>query len=246
MAAVVLALGGGDLPPESASPQKSRQVSDASLIDPTFLFRFQLALRHHPLRWGPSGLTLPESCRLPSWASLAGRSVFCDLRIAWGEAGIGVWMRASGKKQLPWCRTTRMEESDGLHLMLDTRSSPGIHRATRYCHHFIFTPIGGGLRRDEPAAGCLPIHRARQNPNPVAAGTVRVHAAIRRDGYELSGLIPAAALTGFDPSEYPQVSLWYGVVDRERGWQTLSLGPEFPVREDPSLWAAASLERPEN
>jgi len=31
------------------------------------------------------------------------------------------------------------------------------------------------------------------------------------------------------------------VVDRELGWQTFSVGPEFPFVEDPSLWGSLEL-----
>jgi hypothetical protein len=31
------------------------------------------------------------------------------------------------------------------------------------------------------------------------------------------------------------------VVDRELGWQTLTMGSEFPIDEDPSLWGSLEL-----
>ncbi len=37
--------------------------------------------------------------------------------------------------------------------------------------------------------------------------------------------------------------MYYAVIDRELGWQTLSLGPEFPVMDDPSLWGEAVLAK---
>ena len=211
------------------------------LLDPTFAFRFEIALRRHPLVWKPTGLQLPDSCRIPSFGALADRSLYADVRVAWDASGIGFAVRAGGKRQLPWCRDTRVEESDGFHLWIDTRCSPGIHRANRFCHRFLFMPIGGGPKRDIPVAAMLPIHRARQTPHPVKDELLKVAGRLKQDGYELSGLIPASALTGFDPSEYPRLGFWYAVIDRERGWQTFSLGPEFPVTEDPSLWGEAQL-----
>lgn len=102
-------------------------------------------------------------------------------------------------------------------------------------------PIGGGPKRDIPVATTVPINRARQHPNPVSGKQLKVSGRPKPDGYELSGIISADALTGFDPTEYPRIGIWYAVVDRERGWQTFSLGPEFPVAEDPTLWGEASL-----
>ena len=63
------------------------------------------------------------------------------------------------------------------------------------------------------------------------------------DGYEMQCHIPADALTGFDPAEHPKVGFNYAIVDRELGWQTFSLGPEFPIGEDPSLWGTLELAK---
>ena len=87
------------------------------------------------------------------------------------------------------------------------------------------------------------ISRAKNLPKSIPAGKLKVAAMPRHDGYELSGLIPADALTGYEPKQQPRISLYYMVVDRELGWQTLSLGPEYPVMDDPSLWAEANLKK---
>ena len=102
-------------------------------------------------------------------------------------------------------------------------------------------PSGGGSNRERPIAAHVSINRARSQPKPIAPDQLKVAAAARHDGYELSGWIPADALTGFDPSGQPRIGFYYAVIDRELGWQTLSLGPEFPVMDDPSLWGEAVL-----
>ena len=163
--------------------------------------------------------------------------------MAWSKIGIGLHVLVNGKRQLPWCRDSRLEDSDGFHIWIDTRCSPGIHRATQYCHRFLWMPAGGGPKREKPLASLIPINRARSHPKPLAADQLKIAAFPRHDGYELSGFIPAAALTGFDASEQPRIGLYYAVVDRELGWQTLSLGPEFPVMDDPSLWGEAALAK---
>jgi len=161
--------------------------------------------------------------------------------MAWCKAGLGLQVLVSGKRQLVWCRDTRLEDSDGFHFWLDTRCSPNIHRATQYCHRFLWMPAGGGPQRDQPTAGLIPINRARSHPKAVATGKLKIAASLRHNGYEMSGFLPAAALTGFDPIEQPRISMYYAVIDRELGWQTFSLGPEFPVMEDPSLWGELVL-----
>ena len=211
------------------------------LIDPTILFRFEVTLHNQPVKWTDKGLKLPETCRIPSFGALADRPVFADVRIAWNKAGIAVHVLVAGKRQLPWCRETRPEDSDGFHLWIDTRCSPGIHRATQYCHRFLWMPSGGGANRERPVASHVSINRARSEPKPIPPDQLKVAAAPRHDGYELSGWVPGDALTGFDPTGQPRIGIYYAAIDRELGWQTLSLGPEFPVMDDPSLWGEAVL-----
>lgn len=229
-------------------------MAETALLNPTFLFRFEIPVRQHRLDWTRNGLQLPEECQLPSFGRLAADTspvsmangfgngqAFADVRMAWDKTGLGLWVRTSGKRQLPWCRDNRMEDSDGLHVWLDTRNSPGIHRANRFCHRFAFTPFGGGAKRDE-AVGCLlPISRARQEPNPVRPESISVFGKALKDGYELSAKLPTEVLTGYDPDEYGTISLWFLVMDRELGFQTFSLGPGFPCHEDPSLWGIGQL-----
>jgi hypothetical protein len=216
-------------------------MADDTLLDPTFLFRFEIALQRKALTWTKHGLDLPESCRLPSFGALAGRPLFADVRLAWDTKGIGFWVQTSGKRQLPWCREGRSDVSDGLHLWIDTRNSPDIHRANRFCHRFALMPFGGGPKRESAYAEMMTINRARMMPNPVPRGAIQIFGKPLTDGYQMSGVIPAIALTGFDQAEYSTISLWYSVIDRECGSQTFSLSSEYPTEEDPSLWGSARL-----
>jgi hypothetical protein len=213
-----------------------------NLIDPTLLFRFEIPLQHDRCEWSARGLNLPDACRVPCLDQLSDRPGFADIRLAWNRLGLGVQVRVGGKRQLPWCRDSRLDDSDGFHLWIDTRCSPGIHRATQFCHRFLWMPVGGGSRREQPLAALIPIHRARSHPRSVAAGQLHVAASPRHDGYELSGFVPAAALTGYDPGQQSRIGIYYAVMDRELGWQGLALGPEYPVTDDPSLWAEGVLK----
>jgi hypothetical protein len=87
----------------------------------------------------------------------------------------------------------------------------------------------------------VPINRARGQPAAVEPGALQIAARARHDGYSLSGFVPRQALTGYDPEDQPRIALYYAAVDRELGWQTLTLGPEYPVTDDPSLWSQAVL-----
>ena len=213
----------------------------SSLIDPTFLFRFEVPLHRRSCDWSSSGLELPPDTRVASFAVLSGQTRFAEVRMAWEAGGIGFVVDVAGKRSQPWCRSSRPEDSDGFHLWVDSRCSPGIHRATQYCHRFLFMPSGGGSDLSRPLAGILPINRARQNPKPPPAGSIRVFSDVGPEGYRLSGRIAAAAITGFDPSQFSKIGLFFAVIDRELGWQTLCLSQAYPVAEDPSLWAEAVL-----
>jgi hypothetical protein len=167
-----------------------------------------------------------------------------ELRTAWNEEGIAFSLRVDGKKQLPWCRDSRPDESDGLRIWLDTRDMHNIHRASRFCHQFMFMPAGAGKNLDEPFAEHLFIYRARENPKPVKHSLLKVRRDKRPGGYVLEAFISGQALTGWDPAEHRRIGFTYAVVDRELGTQTFTCGPEFPYHEDPSLWGSLELTSP--
>jgi hypothetical protein len=56
-------------------------------------------------------------------------------------------------------------------------------------------------------------------------------------------MIPADALTGFEPTEHPRLGFTYALYDRELGLQTFSTGTAIPYEEDPSAWATLDLVR---
>ncbi|OHB66845.1 MAG: hypothetical protein A2V70_03930 [Planctomycetes bacterium RBG_13_63_9] len=178
-----------------------------------------------------------------SFAELEHRASPAEVRAAWSEAGLAFSVGVEGRRQRPWCRATQPEESDGLHLFIDTRDVHNIHRAGRFCHYFVFTPTGGGRRSAEPLAHWLSIHRAREHPRPIQPGQLEVRSQKRADGYSLEAFIPAEALTGFDPVDHPRLGFNYAVVDRELGEQTFAAGSPMPYQEDPSLWATLELAR---
>jgi len=211
------------------------------LIPPRLLFRFAApCLRREPL-WTAKGAELDEACRLPGFAELEGQRAWADVRAGWSKAGLAFAVEVRGKKQTPWCRPNRVEESDGLQLLVDTRDVHNVHRAGRFCHRFVFLPRGSGGRMEGPLAAWLPIHRAREHPRPVREGALKAVSRVRGDGYQLACFIPAEALTGFDPDEHPRLGFTYGVVDRELGEQTFTVGTPMPYLEDPSLWGTLEL-----
>jgi hypothetical protein len=213
----------------------------ASLVPQRLLFRFAARCLYRRPLWTPEGAKLEERYRLPSFAQLEGRREFAEIRAAWSEEGLAFTVRVVGKLQAPWCRASRPEDSDGLQLWLDTRDVHDVHRAGRFCHRFIFLPSGGGSRLDQPLAGVLPIHRARENPRPVNPRRLAILAMRTPNGYLMEAFIAAEALSGYDPQEHPRLGFTYAVLDRELGEQTFGPGSPMPYQEDPSLWPTLEL-----
>jgi hypothetical protein len=211
------------------------------LLPTRFLFHFSAPCRHREPLWTDKGANLDETYRLVTLAELEERPAPSELRAAWSEAGLVFAVHVRGKHQPPWCRSGRPEDSDGLQIWIDTRDVHNVHRAGRFCHRFIFLPVGGGRRLDQPLAEWQPINRAKEQPNPVKPGLLQARARQLPDGYILEALIPADALTGFDPDEHPRLGFTYAVIDRELGEQTFGVGSPMPYQEDPSLWATLEL-----
>ncbi len=211
------------------------------LLPTRFLFRFAAACRYKSPLWTPQGASLDEKYRLVNFAELEGPSTPPDFRIAWSEAGLALAVRVEGKRQPPWCRASRSEDSDSVQVWIDTRDVHNVHRAGRFCHRFIFLPCGGGRGLDQPVAHWLPIHRAREEPKAIVPEQLHVRGEKRADGYFLEAFLPAEALTGFDPQEHPRLGFTYAVIDRELGEQTFGVGSPMPYQEDPSLWATLEM-----
>lgn len=212
-----------------------------AMIPPRGAFRFAVPCRYRKTLWSAKGLNLGPEYGLVYPGELDGAPQFADVRAAWNEEGLAFSVRTSGKKRPAWCRSSRMVESDGLNVWIDTRPTQMIHRASRFCHHFAFLPTGAGKTGNDPAAGQLLINRAKEQASPSSGRQLHVRSEPRVDGYVLECFLEAAALTGFAPDEQPQIGFTYLVLDAELGQQTFTVGAPFPYREDPSLWALLDL-----
>jgi hypothetical protein len=213
------------------------------LLSPTLLFKLAAPCYYAADATLPKAALLSEKYRLPCFAQLEGKTPFADVRIAWSEGGLALLVQVSGKTQPPWCRDSRIEDSDGVQVWIDTRNTQNIHRAGRFCHRFVFLPAGAGRRLDEPVAALLAINRAKESPREIDQRQLAVTSALHEGGYSIAAHIPAAALTGYSPAEHPAIGFSYAVIDRELGWQTFSVGPEFPFTDDPSLWGTLDFVR---
>ncbi|MCY2976506.1 MAG: hypothetical protein NTW52_17760 [Planctomycetota bacterium] len=243
------------------------------LIEPTLLFDFSINLkslvrigssdknRARPKRkiaestservHGPSDWDLDQSHELPNFAALAGYANRATVWAGWAMDGMYFKMKIAGKSLPPRFFGHSGGVSDGLRVWIDTRSSPGVHRATRFCHCFHFFPgQSAGMKAlaskdfqgSDEARGVLDsIPRFREAPNAIEAEKLFVSSHMDKDGYTLWSHVPASCLTGYAPEEFDAISLFVEVVDFELGTQSISLGPELRYVEDPSLWIRAEL-----
>lgn len=211
------------------------------LLPKRFLFRFSVPCLYRTPVWESKMDALEVTYRLAGIAELEEVARAADFRMAWSEEGLALAAHVMGKQQPPWCRTSRPEDSDGVQIWIDTRDVHNVHRAGRFCHRFLFMPVGGGSRLDQPVAQWMPINRAKEHPKAIKPGQIQLRSVKRPGGYLLEAFLPAETLTGFDPHEYPRLGFTYAILDRELGEQTFSVGSPMPYEEDPSLWATLEL-----
>jgi hypothetical protein len=214
------------------------------LVPHRFLFRLAHPCRYLKKMPHPKDdrlLDLPAECRIDNFAAMDEERNFADLSLAWNELGLGLQVEVRGKENIPQGDASRPRGSDGVTLWLDTRDSRTSHRASRYCHQFHMLAAGGGSERDEPAFVQTKINRALEDAPLASAGSVPVRVASRKHGYLLEAFLPAAVLHGYDPEQHPRLGFFYSIRDDELGEQILTVGPEFPFWEDPTLWSVLEL-----
>lgn len=144
-------------------------------------------------------LDLPEACLLPSLAELDHQTDYARVKLAWNNDGFAISVEITGRTRQPEIPKGENIKRDGIELWIDTRNTQSVHRATKFCHHFILQPMGTGLKRDVPSVQSLPVARAREEnplPNPEL---VKIHSEISRSGYLLEAWFPKEVFVGFDP-----------------------------------------------
>jgi len=214
-----------------------------SLIPNAFLFESNDAILKLPNKPGRRSSVKPldERYQLNSLQSLDGKHPFATMAVGWHSAGLTISCSVQGKTKPPTCDPNQLPQSDGLQLWIDTRNTPGVHRANRFCHQFVALPTGGGDKKDAPLVQQIEIARCRE-PSPLTpSDSFWTNSEIRDDGYDLTIWFPAEALNAYDPVESPRLGFFYAVHDEELGLQTPSVGEEFPFSSDPTLWHSIEL-----
>jgi hypothetical protein len=214
------------------------------LLPQTFWFRLAIPCRR--VEGLPRGrgrlLDLPESCALPDTGALSGNPSWAHVRMAWNPSGLAVAVEVTGKVG-PAPRpplNAAQAQGEGVTLWIDTRDTRTIHRATRFCHRFQLT-----LRRSRTAwdvqVAQKPIARALADAPTANLEAISTRAEAIRGGWRLEAFLPAETLHGFDPETNRRLGFTYQVTDLERDDRFFTVGRDFPIGEDPSLWAVLDL-----
>ena len=218
------------------------------LGDPTWLFDLGFPIQQLERRIAqPERLEwrLGDEFEIPSFRSLNGGKRFAEMSIAWSNDGLFFHsiLKAPGGKAVRSAASSVSSKSVLLSLYIDTRWSPGVHRATTYCHRFDFI-----LKRptstepmDRGHGELNPIQRARAAPAPIHPNDISVATVGIPDGYEIKAYLRGDTLTGYSPEEFQEVGIFYTINDSVFGNQIMARTLQSPYFEDPSVWCRGKL-----
>jgi len=186
-------------------------------------------------------LELPASSALPDLGQLEGTASWAQVRVGWNARGLGLVVEADGvsdEQRDP----ARPEGFADVHFWVDTRDTRDISRASRFCHHFVIRlALRGPRGKLTPEVLQRPIARAVADAPIYRGDLIVAGAGMTKSGWTLALFLHAQALNGFDPDTNRRLGFAYQVSDRVRSDQFLGVGREFPVGENPSLWATLEL-----
>ncbi len=218
-------------------------MSNAAIIPQSFWFRVALQCPRRDGMPQTKGrlLDLPDTCRLPTLSLLEGREPWAEVRVAWNPQGLGVAIEVTGKSG-PLTVDEGLTVTDGFQIWVDTRDTRNVARATRFCHRFSGR-LRPGSSRTGPRLEIVPrpIARAVADAPLCDPDLLQTRAERKRDGWLGELFIPAEALNGFDPDTNRRLGFAYQVSDPNREDQFLGVGRDFPIGENPSLWATLEL-----
>jgi hypothetical protein len=216
-----------------------------SLLPQTFWFRFSLPCQKEDDIPRPSEngrlLDLPNTAALPDMRTLDGQLSWAEVRLGWNSQGLGIAVAAEGVSPVQLGRN-RPEGIAVAQFWVDTRDTRTVSRATRFCHRFVAwlqasTARGKlGVRVEQ-----RPIARAIADAPLSRPEAISASAELSQTGWLLELFLPARALHGFDPGTNRRLGFAFQLTDHVREDQFLGVGRDFPVGENPSLWATLEL-----
>ncbi|WP_435010163.1 hypothetical protein P12x_001393 [Tundrisphaera lichenicola] len=178
---------------------------------------------------------------MPDLGELEGRTSWASARAGWNPSGLGIAFEVVDKAGPISPEPGRSTGLDGVQVWIDTRDTRNVHRATRFCHRFVANLTPGTGRSLDVDIEQKPIARAIADAPTSRPGLVQSRAERTLSGWRLELFFPAEALHGFDPETNRRLGIGFQVTDPDRGDLYLGVGREFPIGEDPSLWATLVL-----
>jgi hypothetical protein len=182
------------------------------------------------------------SYRVPDTGFLEDMPKIAEVYMGWNEYGL--YFAVDVRKRRPVrADYARHWTGDSFQIWLDTRDVKTARRAGRYCHQFNALPSGGGPSGDRAVVKPTQIDRARERWNMPEQEALPVAARITDRGYTMEIIIPASALTGYEPEEFPRLGFAYCLNNSEWPSQWWSAGRDLRVYLDPGVWGTAILSR---
>jgi hypothetical protein len=127
-------------------------------IPPSFLFHFQLPLPRADELPRSRGrlLGLQNAPELFVPARLNNEATPVRIRAAWNPRGLGVLLQIRGRRNSPAGRWKDPGNSDWIHILVDTRHTAAVQRATEFCSLLTVLPLDDDAD-DQPSARFIEI-----------------------------------------------------------------------------------------
>jgi hypothetical protein len=162
-----------------------------------------------------------------------------QVKAAWNAMGVGFEFEVTGKQNPTLYYLNKAAHSDGIQIWIDTRNTQTIHRANRFCHHFIAIPNRG--KKSNSFVEQHEVSRAIEDAPVTDSKSLRSNCETLKDGYRLEVWLDANQLNGFDPEISPRLGFFACLFDAEVGNQSFTVGDAFPFSSDPSVWQSIEL-----
>ena len=222
----------------------------APVLPAAFLFRYRVPVLFDPQQprvesgaasgSGALALNLSEEHRLFWPRALDENCDEIELRAVWNDQGLGFQL-LNRVADLSQPILENLLSNPSLHLWIDTRDTQTIHRASKFCHWFVFGPVRFESRKVEGWGYQRTIPRAREDATQCRPNQLRVSARSLKPGYQLDIWLPAELLHGYDPAATPRLGFYASVQDQTIGTIPFSVENDFPFEADPSLWSTLEL-----
>jgi hypothetical protein len=213
-------------------------------IPPSFLFQYQLSLQRVNDIPRPRGrlLGLQNSAELFVPARLNDETTPVRIRAAWNPQGLGVLLQIRGRRNSPAGRWKDPGNSDWIHILVDTRHTAGVQRATEFCTSVAVMPVDDDAD-GEASVRFTDISRQRTLAADKATESAKVDMQLVSGGYDIEIWLPGSLIPGFAQVSETGVLGFYCVIhDTELGELPLSVGDDFPVAINPSTWLVLALQ----